>query len=156
LQLCFFTLWQLKHATKVAATMQASTPTATLYEAFYVSTLAPGRPISSVGDIAGKARIANQSQGITGLLIFDGMRFCQQFEGMKKEVLALMEKIQNDTRHIDMKIVHHGELPSRRFTSFRLGYTSVVDPGVLERLENLQGLEAVSAFVALLSQVDAA
>ena len=125
-----------------------------LYEAIYVSTLAPGRPISSVADIASKARVSNPRQGITGLLIFDGMRFCHQFEGMEKQVLALMEKIRHDPRHINVKVVHHGELASRRFNGFRLGYTSVVDPDVLERLEILQGPAAVSAFVALLSQVD--
>ena len=125
-----------------------------LYEAIYVSTLAPGRPISSVADIVRKARIANLRQEITGLLIFDGMRFCQQLEGMKKQVLGLMEKIRLDPRHINVKIVHHGELANRRFNGFRLGYTSAVDPELLERLENLQGLAAVSAFVALLSQVD--
>lgn len=135
--------------------MLTSTPiSAQLYEAIYVSTLEPGRAISSVGDIAGKARITNPLQGITGLLIFDGMRFCQQLEGMATQVLALMEKIRLDPRHINVKIVHHGELVSRRFNGFRLGYTSVVDPEVLERLEKLQGLAAVSAFVALLSQVD--
>ena len=135
--------------------MQTSNPSsAQLYEAIYVSTLAPGRPISSVGDIAGKARTANLREEITGLLIFDGMRFCQQFEGMKKQVLALLEKIRLDPRHINVKVLHHGELASRRFNGFRLGYTSVQDPEVLERLEKLQGPAAVSAFVALLSQVD--
>ena len=129
---------------------------AQLYEAIYVSTLAPGRPISSVGDIAGKARKANELQGITGLLIFDGMRFCHQFEGMEKQALTLLEKIRDDPRHINVKIVHRGELASRRFNNFRLGYTSVVDPEVLERMEELQGLAAVGAFVALLSQVDSA
>ena len=125
-----------------------------MYEAIYVSTLAPELPINSVADIARKARIANLRQEISGLLIFDGMRFCQQLEGMKQQVLALMEKIRHDPRHINVKIVHHGELASRRFNSFRLGYTSAEDPEVLERLEKLQGLAAVSAFVALLSQVD--
>ena len=135
--------------------MQTSHPSsAPLYEAIYVSTLAPELPINSVADIARKARIANLRQEISGLLIFDGMRFCQQLEGMKQQVLALMEKIRHDPRHINVKIVHHGELPSRRFNSFRLGYTSAEDPEVLERLEKLQGLAAVSAFVALLSQVD--
>ena len=135
--------------------MQTSTPTsAQLYETIYVSTLAPGRPVSSVGEIAGKARVSNPVQGITGLLIFDGMRFCQQLEGMKRQVVGLMEKIRRDPRHTNLEIVHYGELASRRFYNFSLGYTTVEDPEVLERLEKLQGLAAVSAFVALLSQVD--
>ena len=135
--------------------MQKSTSTsAQLYETIYVSTLAPGRPVSSVGEIAGKARVSNPAQGITGLLIFDGMRFCQQLEGVKQQVVDLMKKIRLDPRHTNLEIVHHGALASRRFDNFSLGYTTVEDPEVLERLEKLQGLAAVSAFVALLSQVD--
>jgi Sensors of blue-light using FAD len=135
--------------------MQTSTPTsAQLYEAIYVSTIAPGLAISSVADIAGKSRIANQRQGITGLLIFDGMRYCQQLEGPQKQVLNLMEKIRHDQRHVNVEIIHHGELPSRRFKSFSLGYTTVADPEVLERLEKLDGQAAVNAFLALLSHVD--
>ena len=135
--------------------MQLSTATsAQLYEAIYVSTIAPGVTISSVADIAGKARVANQIKGITGLLIFDGMRYCQQLEGPQKQVLSLMEKIRHDPRHINVEIVHQGELAERRFKSFSLGYTTVEDPEVLERLEKLDGQAAVSAFLALLSQVD--
>jgi hypothetical protein len=135
--------------------MQTSTPTsAKLYEAIYVSTIAPELPISSVADIAGKARIANQIKGITGLLIFDGMRYCQQLEGSQKQVLSLMEKIRHDPRHINVEIVHHGELASRRFKSFSLGYTTVADPEELERLEKLDGQAAVNAFLSLLSHVD--
>ena len=136
--------------------MQTSTSTsAQLYETIYVSTLAPGRPVSSVGDIASQARARNPQQGITGLLIFDGMRFCQQLEGVKQQVLGLMEKIRLDPRHTNVEIVYRGELVSRRFKSFSLGYTNAEDPEALERLEKLQGFAAVSAFLALLSQVDA-
>jgi hypothetical protein len=135
--------------------MQTSTPiSAQLYEAIYVSTIAPGLAISSVADIAGKSRISNQRQGITGLLIFDGMRYCQQLEGSQKEVLKLMEKIRYDPRHVNVEIIHHGELDSRRFKSFSLGYTTVADPEELERLEKLDGQAAVNAFLALLSHID--
>ena len=74
-----------------------------------------------------------------------------------------MEKIRHDPRHIPVKTVHHDELASRRFNNFNLGYTTLEDPKVLERLERLEWLErleklqvlaTVSAFVALLSQVD--
>jgi hypothetical protein len=135
--------------------MQTSTPNSTaLYEALYVSTIAPQLAISSVADIAGKSRISNQVKGITGLLIFDGMRYCQQLEGPQKQVLSLMEKIRHDSRHIDVQIIHHGALTARRFKSFSLGYTTVEDPDVLERLERLDGKAAVHAFLALLSDVD--
>jgi hypothetical protein len=125
-----------------------------LYEILYVSTLAPEAPLSVVGDIAVKARLANAARDITGLLIFDGMRFCQQLEGGQKQVLALMERIRQDTRHINMQILHHGELAVRRFKRFSLGYCVVEDDDVLERMERMDGQPALDAFEGLLSRLD--
>ncbi|MEO6016085.1 MAG: BLUF domain-containing protein, partial [Polaromonas sp.] len=83
---------------------------ARLYEALYVSTLAPGTPLNAVADIAVKARVANETRQLTGLLIFDGMRFCQQLEGSPKEVLKLLDRICQDPRHTQVEILHHGPL----------------------------------------------
>lgn len=126
----------------------------TLYEVLYVSTLAPEAPLSVVGDIAVKARLANAARDITGLLIFDGMRFCQQLEGGQKQVLALLERIRQDTRHINLQILHHGELAMRRFRRFSLGYCMVDDDDVLERMEQMDGQPALDAFEGLLSRLD--
>ena len=60
-----------------------------LYEVLYVSTIAPDQPLSVVAEIAGRARFVNAELDITGLLIFDGQRFCQQLEGPQKAVLKL-------------------------------------------------------------------
>lgn len=125
-----------------------------LYEILYVSTLAPEAPLSVVGDIAARARLANAERDITGLLIFDGMRFCQQFEGGQKQVLALLERIRQDSRHINLQVLHHGELAARRFRRFSLGYCLVEDDDVLERMERLDGRAALDVFVGLLSSLD--
>lgn len=125
-----------------------------LYEILYVSTLAPSFPIAVVGDIAGKARTFNQAQGITGLLIFDGMRFCQQLEGEQKNVLKLLEKIRQDPRHTHIEVIHNAPLAERRFRRFSLGYTTMDDVDALAELEKLDGGAAVSAFVALLDNLD--
>lgn len=125
-----------------------------LYEVLYVSTIAPTAPISVVADIAAKSRIWNQAQDITGLLIFDGLRFCQQIEGSQKQVLALIERISSDTRHSNVTIFHHGSLAERRFRSFSLTFTDVDDIEVLARLEKLDGQAGVTAFVELLATLD--
>lgn len=129
------------------------TPT-TLHEVLYVSTMAPDAPISIVADIAPKARIANQARDITGLLIFDGMRFCQQLEGRPKEVLSLMNRICSDPRHMNIEIIHQGPLDERRFRSFGLGYAPVDEVEVLEGLEQLDGKAAIDAFMALLPDLE--
>lgn len=126
----------------------------TLYEVLYVSTLAPEAPLSVVANIAVKARQANAERDITGLLIFDGMRFCQQLEGDQKQVLTLLERIRQDTRHINMQVLHHDELDARRFRRFSLGYCTVDDDDVLERMERMDGQVALESFVGLLSRLD--
>ncbi|MDZ7866989.1 BLUF domain-containing protein [Acidovorax sp.] len=125
------------------------TPAHSLYEALYVSTLAPDQPPSVVAEIAGRARVKNASLGITGLLVFDGMRFCQQLEGTQKEVLKLTERIRNDPRHTGVEVLHHGLLAERRFRQFSLAFTSVDDPDALARMEQLDGEAALAAFEVL-------
>lgn len=128
--------------------------TTPLYEVLYVSTLAPEAPISVVAAIARKARPANHEKEITGLLIFDGMRFCQQLEGGQKAVMALLERIRHDARHVNVEVLHHGPLLERRFKCFSLGYPSADSDEALAQLERLDGQVAVDALVALLPAID--
>ena len=134
--------------------MPHTDPTADLNEVIYVSTLAPDAPTSVVADIVGKARLHNPWMGITGLLIFDGMRFCEQMEGSRKDVLAQLERIRQDTRHINLQVVHQGPLAGRRFRRFSMGYTTLDDDDALGRLEALTGQDAIATFQALLSTLD--
>lgn len=117
-----------------------------LYEVLYVSSLAPGQPLSVVADIAVAARAANARMDITGLLVFDGQRFCQQLEGPPKAVLKLIERIRSDPRHDHVEVLHHGPLAGRRHHNFSLAFSTVEDVDALERLERLDGLAALSAF----------
>ena len=125
-----------------------------LQEIIYVSTLADDAPIRVVADIAIKSRSNNRQADITGLLVFDGMHFCQQLEGCAREVEAAMARIQEDPRHRNVAVLHQGPLAKRRFNRFSLGYTSVEDIEQLERLQQLKGQAAVQAFVDLLSGLD--
>lgn len=124
------------------------------YEALYVSTIAPNAPLSVVGDIARRARIFNAAHNITGLLIFDGMRFCQQLEGPQHEVLALIDRISKDWRHTDVTVFHQGLLADRRFQGFALAFTDVADEEVLSRLKGLSGQAGVTAFVELVATLE--
>ena len=124
-----------------------------LYEVLYVSTLAPGQPLGVVAEIAAQARVANGQLDITGLLIFDGQRFCQQLEGPKKQVLKLIECIRNDPRHTKVEVLHHGPLAGRRFHQFSLAFSTVEDVDALERMEQLDGDAALAAFDVVRSEL---
>ena len=120
-----------------------------LYEVLYVSTLAPDQPTAVVAEIAAKARQVNAELDVTGLLIFDGQRFCQQLEGPQKAVLKLIERIRNDPRHVNVEVLHHGPLAGRRFQQFSLAFSTVEDADALARMELLDGEAALAAFEAL-------
>ena len=124
-----------------------------LYEVLYVSTLAPGQPLGVVAEIAARARVTNGQLDITGLLIFDGQRFCQQLEGPKKQVLKLIERIRNDPRHTKVEVLHHGPLAGRRFHQFSLAFSTVEDVDALERMEQLDGDAALAAFDVVCSEL---
>lgn len=125
-----------------------------LHEVLYLSTLAPDAPLKVISDIASRARKANAAAGITGLLVFDGMQFCQQIEGPRKAVLALTERIRQDPRHVDVDILYHGPLVQRRFRHFGLGYTAVDDVEALARLRDAGAEAALAQFLALVSTLD--
>ncbi len=120
-----------------------------LYEVLYVSTLSVDQPLSTVHAIAARSRIRNQEHAITGLLVFDGARFCQQLEGPEAAVRALMDRIRDDPRHIYVEVLHDAPLAQRRFQQFSLGFCTIDEGTALDHLETLRGRAALQAFQAL-------
>ncbi len=138
-------------AAYIGATMTSALTT--LYEVLYVSVLAPGVPVSAVAAIAGHARAANAQHGITGLLVFDGNCFCQQLEGMQKNVLSTMARIAQDDRHVQVSVLHQGALAARRFSDFSLAFSTAEDADLLTELSLLDGAAALQAFKTLRESV---
>ncbi len=127
---------------------------APLHEVLYISTLSPESNVKVVAQIAAQSRPANEAAGITGLLVFDGMRFCHQIEGPRDEVLGLVQRIRQDTRHTDMEILHQGPLPASRFRRFGLGYCAVEDEELLPRLRQAGPEQAMAQFLEMVPSLD--
>ena len=129
-------------------------PSVKLYEVLYMSSLAADAPLSAVADIAKQARPANQRLGLTGLLLFDGARFCGQLEGRRRDVLATLDRMERDPRHGQFELLHYGPLDERRFSRFSMGYPQLDGDDVLERIEALYGQAAMAAFLGLIETAD--
>ena len=97
---------------------------------------------------------ANAVQRITGMLIFDGIRFCQYVEGSKNDVLALFERICADSRHAAVTLIHQGPVQERRFKKFSLAFANGDDFEALSRLESLKGHSGLSAFSEMIPTLD--
>lgn len=126
----------------------------TLYEVLYCSTLVQDLAPPTVGAIVTQARAKNAERGITGLLVFDGMRFCQHLEGPRGAVEALMRRIEHDPRHVDIRIAYEGALRSRRYTGFGLGLAESEGPHLMSGVHALEGETALLHFLALLPSFD--
>lgn len=129
-------------------------PDSEFHEFLYGSTLMPGQPVTIVGKILTQARARNAQRGITGLLVFDGIRFCQHLEGPRDTVRDLMERIAHDTRHTDVRLMYDGLLAKRRYERFDMGFAEPDDPDSVEGLHRLHGEAALSRFIELRQRFD--
>ena len=121
----------------------------------YVSDLSPGTRATEVSRIVSSSRRRNVGDAITGLLIFDGDRFCQYVEGPPAAVAALSDRLDRDVRHTRMEVLAAGPFPGpRRFSDWRLGYVDVVDADEIDAMRGLSGDEAMAAFERLLPLLD--
>ncbi|MEJ8846688.1 BLUF domain-containing protein [Variovorax rhizosphaerae] len=118
-----------------------------LHEILYCSKLAAGISPTVVGTIVAHARARNAQRGVTGLLVFDGYRFCHHFEGPRDATVRLMDRISDDPRHSDIRVVYEGPLVERRYPRFDMG---LVDPEAdFPDLDRLDGNEALARFLQL-------
>lgn len=64
----------------------------------------------------------NRTQGITGVLIYDGTFFIQCLEGEKEAVEKCYERIRRDTRHRELRLVDISPVDERRFKDWNMSY----------------------------------
>jgi len=129
-----------------------------LYQLIYTSFLSADADPHCVTEIVSQARSKNRQQKITGVLIFDGLRFCQYLEGPSHAVRTLSERIRNDSRHIHFQIKEHGTLQGdRRFTYWPMAFAACGDPDGLNELHKFvtgSGESAFTLFERLLPSLD--
>lgn len=92
-----------------------------LYEIAYISQ-AVGNGHAMVKNILDTSRKNNSMRNITGSLFFDGMNFTQFLEGSLSDILPLFEIIKNDSRHINVILLHKVPIKERRFGSWSMQY----------------------------------
>ena len=78
----------------------------------YIST-APDLPAKVVDDILVSCRRNNSQRGITGLLLYNGRNFLQLLEGSEADVLWVMRRIGEDTRHSGISILERTDTDNR-------------------------------------------
>ena len=68
------------------------------------------------------ARAHNETVGITGILLYRKDQFIQFLEGPVPEVTSLIDRIEQDTRHTNVRIVVDEFQRERQFADWSMGY----------------------------------
>lgn len=122
----------------------------------YLSRLAPDVSASCVATIVRTSRLSNQIAQISGLLVFDGARFCHYLEGPAAAIGTLVGRIRMDSRNTDFRIIHQSEFDGPRLLpQYGLEYALSYDEH-LECFEKSTGPTSVMLFRDLMPSFDMA
>lgn len=71
-------------------------------------------------ELAGQAQRLNTRDRLTGLLLYDGSRFLQAFEGPAAAADACMARISRDRRHTNIDVIGRRPITARQFGMFAM------------------------------------
>jgi hypothetical protein len=73
-----------------------------------------------LADIHESARHLNALDGVTGLLVFDGIRFLQIIEGSEDAIDSLVDRLRRDQRHSAFEIRDERQVETRSFPDWSM------------------------------------
>jgi hypothetical protein len=98
-----------------------------LIHVIYASTAAAEFREQQIPELLERARVANEKQHITGMLLYIGGSFFQLLEGEATIVDAVYDRIGGDARHTQMTRIIREPILERDFEGWSMGF-STVDP----------------------------
>ena len=96
-----------------------------MYQIIYTSRTRASIDHRVMEQIAYLASGRNDTQNVTGLLIYSGNTIVQIIEGEQAAVQAVYDKICRDTRHYDVSILGEGVVARREFPDTPMGFKVV-------------------------------
>lgn len=135
--------------------MTASPSQGPFYEVLYTSELEPSVPVAAIADIVRRSRGFNAAHQITGLLVFDGGRFCHYLEGPADMVHALALRISADPRHTGFRRLHAAtRVGPRRLPGHPMSYGLAYDEAEIDAVAALTGEAATQLLMQALPRLE--
>ena len=128
-----------------------------LYNLVYCSRAADGVDDAAVAQIIECSRRNNPRKGITGLLVFGSGIFFQWLEGPRDNVLELLSKLVNDSRHDSVvRLSETEEVRERVFPDWDMELVSTTDirEVLLDALGTAEAEQNAEALRLMLAQLD--
>ena len=124
-----------------------------LHFCFYTSRARSAFPGLVDFDILREAWAHNRQTGIGGYLLRTGDSYFQWLEGPVAPVLALMDRIAQDGRHSEVRILSDGALPRREFPNWVMGYHELTGTDRDRLGDPANGAEAVLRVIRAQAQL---
>lgn len=131
--------------------------------AYYSSRTAEGLSLDQVNALVRDAAHHNRLAGVTGVLLFDGVRFLQYMEGPEEGIEFVFRRVLSSKRHSDVVELARGHGGVRRFPYWSMHWipvgqhelhaTAVADWTLMKEHRSeagiaIPGIEQLSALVA--------
>lgn len=96
----------------------------------YTSVAFEGIEASDIDRILAAATSFNKVAGVTGVLMFDGTRFLQYFEGPEDGVDSVYQRVLNARSHLFLRELARGSVHARCFPRWTMA-SAAIEPQVL-------------------------
>ncbi|MGW8128241.1 MAG: BLUF domain-containing protein [Stenotrophomonas sp.] len=103
----------------------------------YTSTAVAGLTPADLDHLLVDARAHNRMEGVTGVLLYDGQRFFQYFEGPDAGVERIYARIRGSRMHVELDVLQDGPVQQLHFMQWHMGCTRT-DGSVLLQLSSRQ------------------
>jgi Sensors of blue-light using FAD len=103
------------------------------------------------------SRLNNCQIGITGVLLFDGQRFCHYVEGESRAALLAARSLCIDANNDDVVLLHEASRSSDRlFSDWKIGFPFDSCTDALAEIINAPSSDALGRFLQVLPKFDLA
>lgn len=82
----------------------------------------PAAVLLELENILQLSRANNAAAGVTGALLYNSGTFAQALEGPLSAVERIFEKIQRDSRHSEVMVLHMGPAAERQFPAWSMAF----------------------------------
>ena len=127
------------------------------YSLLYISRVVNADNTDELNAIREQAIELNQANGLTGLLLYSHEYFCQILQGQKAAVEETMQRIAQDTRHVEPIVLLRTDLAEALFPNWSMATSHVEGTAMASQIarayhDRLADLSVVDGIIALMQQ----
>jgi uncharacterized membrane protein (DUF373 family) len=107
----------------------------------YISSATSPMTSSDLSRLLEECREYNAAHGVTGMLLYSNETFVQVLEGDDRVIDELLDRIEEDPRHTDIKLLSRRRIEKREYSGWNMSFKRLADKD-LRGIKELPGFDA--------------